>query len=289
MNPKISVIVPLYNKENAIAATIQSVLKQTYKDFELIVVDDGSTDASVEKVLQFNDSRIRLLQKENGGVSSARNFGIHYAKTDWIFLLDGDDILSNNCFEVLQTLKTKYIGEMVYSANFYVSTCGKIRVQCREKHESIFLYNSKNIWFDRIQPRTGNTLINKKIFDEVGMYHEDISFYEDMEFMLRFADKFKIVYSPVPVFTYIADSGGLSKKARPLKNELSYYVSFEEHGFYAKLILAHIIYASFCYRKKINDKLAKNYLIKRYRNKLLFILLSIFIRKVENLYYKIKK
>jgi len=79
-----SVIIPLYNKEKSVSSTLQSVLNQTFKKFEVIVVDDGSTDDSVRVVNQFTDKRIRLIQKENGGVCSARNVGILHAQYDFI-------------------------------------------------------------------------------------------------------------------------------------------------------------------------------------------------------------
>ena len=85
-----SIVIPLYNKAKSIANTIQSILGQSFADFELIIVDDGSTDDSVAIVQQFTDQRIRLIQKDNGGVSSARNRGINDANYDFIALLDAD-------------------------------------------------------------------------------------------------------------------------------------------------------------------------------------------------------
>ena len=80
-----SVIIPLYNKEKCIKDTIFSVLSQTYANFEIIVVDDGSTDNSATNVKSINDYRIKYYYKDNGGVSSARNYGISKAKGGWIF------------------------------------------------------------------------------------------------------------------------------------------------------------------------------------------------------------
>jgi glycosyltransferase involved in cell wall biosynthesis len=87
----ISVVIPLYNKETFIAETINSVLSQTFTEFELIVVNDGSTDASLEKVTAIPDPRIKIISIENAGVSIARNMGIDSAQWDWIAFLDGDD------------------------------------------------------------------------------------------------------------------------------------------------------------------------------------------------------
>src|SRR5690554_5521626 len=87
-----SVVIPLYNKELSISNTIQSVLDQTFQNFEIVIVNDGSTDNSVKEVEKFDDKRIRLIHQENQGVSAARNRGIKEARYEWIAFLDGDDL-----------------------------------------------------------------------------------------------------------------------------------------------------------------------------------------------------
>lgn len=87
-----SVVIPLYNKAQSIKSTLQCVLNQTSGEFEVLIIDDGSTDESVARVNEFSDSRIRLIQKPNGGVSSARNRGIEEARYRYIALLDADDV-----------------------------------------------------------------------------------------------------------------------------------------------------------------------------------------------------
>lgn len=86
-----SIVIPLYNKCNSISNTLQSVLEQTHRDFELIIIDDGSTDGSAEVVAHFHDDRIRLLRQTNAGVSAARNRGMEEARNECIAFLDGDD------------------------------------------------------------------------------------------------------------------------------------------------------------------------------------------------------
>lgn len=88
----ISVVIPLYNKAHTIVNTLQTVVNQTYRDFEVVIVNDGSTDDGVEVINRnFNDDRIRIVNQENAGVSVARNRGVDEAKGDWIAFLDGDD------------------------------------------------------------------------------------------------------------------------------------------------------------------------------------------------------
>ena len=98
----ISIIIPLYNKATSIKRTIHSVLSQSYTDFELIIINDGSTDNSAEIVnKQFYDKRIRYIYQDNAGVSSARNRGIKEAIGEWILFLDADDILYPNALKIL--------------------------------------------------------------------------------------------------------------------------------------------------------------------------------------------
>jgi len=89
--PIISVVIPLYNKEKYVVRTIQSVLQQTVKDFEIIVVDDGSTDSSLREIATISDPRIRVIEQPNGGESAARNTGIKAAKAEFIAFIDADD------------------------------------------------------------------------------------------------------------------------------------------------------------------------------------------------------
>ena len=88
----ISGVIPLYNKAHTIVNTLSTVINQTFKDFEVIIVNDGSTDNGVEVIKSnFNDTRIRIINQENAGVSAARNRGVKEAQGDWIAFLDGDD------------------------------------------------------------------------------------------------------------------------------------------------------------------------------------------------------
>lgn len=104
----VSVVIPLYNKQQYIKRAIDSVLAQTYSDFELLIVDDGSTDDSVSVVKSFADSRIRLIRQENKGVSAARNRGIAESDTEWIAFLDADDAWESGFLEKVMSLKEAY-------------------------------------------------------------------------------------------------------------------------------------------------------------------------------------
>lgn len=128
MAPIVSVVIPLYNKEAYIKNTLNLVLAQKIKDFEIIVVNDGSTDKSAEVVKSFSDPRIRLINQVNAGVSVARNRGINEAKADLIAFLDGDDEWKTNFLEEILELKNKYPEAGVYATAYEKSKRGEINI-----------------------------------------------------------------------------------------------------------------------------------------------------------------
>lgn len=99
----ISIIVPVYNVENYIDRCVESIINQSYKNLEIILVDDGSTDSSREKcdIWVARDHRIMVIHKENGGVGNARNIGMGYANGEWIGFVDSDDFIEPEMYEVL--------------------------------------------------------------------------------------------------------------------------------------------------------------------------------------------
>jgi glycosyltransferase involved in cell wall biosynthesis len=116
--PKISVIIPLFNKEPHIARALNSVLNQTFQDFEIIVVDDGSTDNGANIVREFTDMRIRFIQQENQGASSARNHGTDCAKGELIAFLDADDEWTSLHLELLTTQLELFPEAGAYSTSY---------------------------------------------------------------------------------------------------------------------------------------------------------------------------
>ena len=278
--PLVSIVIPLYNKSKVVEKTISSVLNQSFYKFELIIVDDGSTDNSLELVSKISDERIVVFKKKNGGVSEARNFGVKKAKSDWIFLLDADDVLYENALQILFNLVQKYPDKSIYVANFCVSTNRNLKLYCKERVEGVYKNTSKNIWSNRIFTRTGNTLINKAVFESVGYFREDMSYYEDMEFILRYSRKYEFVYTPVPVFKYETDNNDLSNNSRLLTKEFAYYALFTEYSFYAKLIVGRIIYFSIKDRIKRKEKKEVYYLVKKYYKNLFIIIFSVLFSKI---------
>ncbi|WP_071188886.1 glycosyltransferase family A protein [Trichormus sp. NMC-1] len=100
--PKISVIIPVYNSEKTVAETLDSVLAQTYGDLEVIIVDDGSTDKSIEICRQFNDERIKIVHQQNRGLAGARNTGIRHAQGEFLGFVDSDEI-AKSCGDFIKS------------------------------------------------------------------------------------------------------------------------------------------------------------------------------------------
>ena len=105
---RFSVIIPLYNKANFVRKTIESILNQTFTGFEIVVVNDGSTDNSLDVVNEISDPRIRIFTKENGGVSVARNFGIEKSQNEYIAFLDADDLWLPDYLETIKNMIEQY-------------------------------------------------------------------------------------------------------------------------------------------------------------------------------------
>ena len=125
--PAVSIIVPVYNTERFLNRCIDSVLAQTYSDWELLLVDDGSTDSSGSICDEYatQDSRIRVFHKENGGVSSARNLGLDYARGEWITFVDSDDYIAPDMIEKLYETQKRNNADITVCGYRWVDKEGK--------------------------------------------------------------------------------------------------------------------------------------------------------------------
>lgn len=221
-NIHFSVVIPLYNKENVISRTIQSVLDQTYSEFELVVVNDGSKDNSVSIVKNFNDPRIRIINQKNGGVSAARNRGIKEAHNDWIFFLDADDVMLPNALSVFEKMINRYPKEQYFSANSLWEgheRHNNVKSSAVNKTVFPFLY----IWLRIVDPAPRNIVVHRNLINKFGLYDKRMSFYEDWDFSLRMCRGGAIVYSNQYVAKYLPSPQGLSQTSHPYQNEMAYY------------------------------------------------------------------
>lgn len=190
----ISIIVPVYNTERYLDRCIQSILAQTYTDFELLLINDGSTDSSgviCDKYAE-QDSRVRVFHKENGGVSRARNLGIDKSKGDYVLFLDSDDWLARDTFEILhRTLVREDANCVIFG--FY-QTSGNIWAPEENRIYATIEDLKKNFAY-HLNTELLSSSVNKLYKKELIKYHfpEDISFGEDLIFSLKYLGQCKKV------------------------------------------------------------------------------------------------
>jgi len=225
-----SVIIPLYNKEKSVCETINSVLAQTYPHFEIIIVNDGSTDNSLSVVENINDKRIKIFSIENKGVSYARNYGVEKAQFEKIAFLDADDLWETSFFEEMNQLINDFPDASLWSAYHRLKAHDKSFSYPTNKPEHfkeyfsdyfLCLSKTKNtiIW-------TGTVIINKNDFFTLGGFNEKLSMGEDVDLWFRFALNYKIVFYNKILATYKIDSENRSiDKIHPFKKHYLSLVS----------------------------------------------------------------
>ena len=204
----ISVVIPLYNKERQIGRTLRTVLAQTYQDFEIVIVDDGSTDGSAAEVAVFNDPRIRLIQQQNAGVSAARNHGIEESRGEFVALLDADDEWCPDYLATQMSLVEKYPQCDVFATNYqFKDVEGQItptiirNLPFEEEHG--LLYNYFEVASCSHPPICSNTIMARKsAFQAVGGFPVGIKSGEDLLTWARLACRFKIAYCKMPLAVF---------------------------------------------------------------------------------------
>lgn len=250
---KISVIIPLYNKDAIIKETVISVLQQSYTNYELIIIDDESTDKSLEFVSSFKDSRINIIHKKNGGVSSARNLGAQKANGKFLFFLDADDQITDDCLLTLLNLSNDYPQAEIVTANHVnVSTNGIFKPYCLKKDRGLVNNPLKRFFYGDFMPRTGSTLFLRSVFIDSGGFDERISIYEDLEFDLKILKKCIFAYTPEIVYIHRLDFADLSLKLKSIDKYFSYYIHLDVQFFWEKMSLIHCIMATY-YKFKDSD------------------------------------
>ncbi len=233
-----SVVIPLYNKQNSIVATLQSVLAQTYQNFEIVVVDDGSTDNSAQVVENFisaypqplpEGKGVRLVRKANGGVCSARNRGIQEAKYDYIALLDGDDQWDEHYLEEQVKLIQDFPRAKMWGINFAEMSKGKlIRTLPTGLPEGYRGYVDNYFQMPgRISDLycSSSVVIKKDVFDKVGCFDEHIKYSEDIDMWFRIIANYPVVFYDryMAFYLYDAENRAMNRR-RPLRYWLPYFV-----------------------------------------------------------------
>lgn len=234
MNDLISVIVPVYNVEKYVEKCLKSIMNQTYKNLEIIVINDGTLDNSLaicEKLAQ-KDSRIKVLSKKNGGLASARNYGLKHANGKYVGFVDSDDYIEPDMYQ--------YLHELLISNNSQVAICnhnivknGKITTSFLD--DKVVTYDSTTAFKllledDKIHNFACDKLFLRQLFNNISFkkltYHEDIA----TIFKTFYKAKF-ITVSNKPCYNYIMNSDSISHNLTPLKTYHSFLAYLEIHNF----------------------------------------------------------
>ncbi|MGB5966203.1 MAG: glycosyltransferase [Sulfurimonadaceae bacterium] len=206
---KISVIIPAYNRVATLARAIDSVLAQSYKVDEIIVVDDGSTDATSEVAKMYDE--VSLLRQKNMGVSSARNNGVMMASNEWIAFLDSDDTWHPKklAFQIAHHQKNK-ASKFMYTDEVWISGEREIPVP-KKYHKPETISFEEAMGFCNIA--TSSVLMQKKLFDRLGGFDESLEVCEDYDLWLRVLREEKIDLVPQKLtYRYVGGSDHLSMK-----------------------------------------------------------------------------
>lgn len=255
MNGKISVVIPAYNCARYVAAAIDSVLRQSWQNFEIIVVDDGSTDDTAEVVRRYSsDGRLKYLFQENQGPGAARNAGIRLSEGDYICFLDSDDLMKEDSLMVrYEAINSSQDLTMIFSDYSIVDKDGEYIDDRLTKNKFLeyfekyvvkkvndvvffdknfidlyFLFIPYPIW-------TGTVFFKKYVVDSIGYFRTDLKVSEDTDLWIRIAEKYLIGYVGKSTAIYNHHLSSLTKN-----NDEIYYIdrikSLKNVNIYSKKI-----------------------------------------------------
>lgn len=231
--PKFSVVISVFNKEKYIADTLKSVLAQTFTDFEVVILNDGSTDNSEAEILKFNDPRIRYFSKRNQGASTGRNFTIKQAEAEYIALMDADDFWYPFYLEEQNRIVNEYPNESVFATATEISRNRKTF----KNTYSIQTFGKDAIVVDYFEASqldsvllSISTVLKKDVFENVGWYNPNIKSGEDTDLYVRIGLKYKVVFSPKVCATYIVRKNSLFQSVKNLEEKANFeaYETFEK-------------------------------------------------------------
>ena len=225
----ISIIIPLFNKGKSIYATLQSVCAQTYTDFEVLVVNDGSSDGGATIASKYPDTRIRVINKPNGGVCSARNRGIQEAKGEYIALLDGDDQWDMRYLEEQVRMIHDFPKAAMWGINFAELNKGKLIRKLETGLPAGYRGYVENYFQmpTRVSDLfcSSSVLIRKEVFDKVGLFDDRIKYSEDIDMWFRIIANYPVAFYDKYMVWYLYDAENRAmNRKRLLKYWLPYYV-----------------------------------------------------------------
>ncbi|MCF7869806.1 MAG: glycosyltransferase family 2 protein [Candidatus Omnitrophica bacterium] len=192
--PLFSIIIPTYNRRQFLKIAIESVLKQTYANYELIIVDDGSTDNTKELIKDYKDSRLNYYYQQNKGPASARNLGIAKARGEFVCFLDSDDRFRINKLEISHRyIKEKSSYKIFHSEEIWYKN-GKFLSQKKEHKKTAGFIFDNAVKLCSISISTA--VIKKEVFNKIGNFDQNLLACEDYDFWLRVTSQYPIYLIP---------------------------------------------------------------------------------------------
>lgn len=234
--PKVSVIVPIYNVEGYIEKCLETLVNQTLDDIEIILVNDGSKDNSAliaKKYLEKYPEKIVYLEKENGGLSDARNYGMPYAKGEYIAFLDSDDYVEKDMYEKMYEIAKKENSDMV-ECDFYWEYPDK------KKEDIGKIYSGKDEMLEKIRVVAWNKLIKREILEKTKIQFPKGYRYEDVEFTYKLIPYLeKVSFLKKPCIHYMQRQGSISntqnERTKEIFDVLEHVIDYyKQNNFYEK-------------------------------------------------------
>ncbi len=256
----ISVIIPLYNKEEIIKKSIDSVLSQNYEDFELIIVDDGSTDNGVNVVESMRCDKIHIYRKTNGGPASARNYGVVKAQGEWLLFLDADDELLPGSLALAERNIREHKKEDVFVYNLFFVENGR-RWEFVSHHCQGRMYFPFYSWYRGTSyPRTGNMIIRRSCMLSYP-YREDLRRWEDIENTFNLMRNFRFFADPTPMFSYNRDFATASKPRDKAEEDFVTQLDTENKSWEERIALRKLYFEDsiILYPNAISDKMRSQF------------------------------
>ncbi len=209
VSPLVSAVVPAFNAEATIRATLDSILAQTFAGLEVIVVDDGSTDATVDVVRQIEDPRVRLVEQPNGGAAAARNLGIHHARGDWVAFLDSDDLwLPHKLERQLEELEASGMDAAQSSVVFVDEDLTPLGVRrCAPSTDALMDFLS----FRNMPAAMETLIVRRRLLEDLGGFSAELVILEDWDLMIRLARNGGVHNVMEPLALYRVHEGNRSR------------------------------------------------------------------------------
>ena len=258
-NPLISVVIPLYNKEKTIEQSLNSVLQQKGCEFEVVVIDDGSTDNSVEQVKKINNPKIKLVSQPNGGPGAARNTGAKAANGDWLVFLDADDELLPNALQIFAEAMQSHPDVDIFDAKKYI-LIGDNKTLAFHPLKGYVKNPLKECFFSRILPGNGSSAFRRSFFLKYP-YDERIRRFEDAELLVRQLSCARVYSLSGPTLLFNRNFAEASHPRKNVMEDYFAYLDFSTGSFWRKMC----VYRTFLEERELYPEYGHQHYAKMYK------------------------